>query len=289
MTRRRIHVQIVMSLALGAAALAVPLASASAASPTPSSTKTPPAGGAAPDGDPAVVAFSSQVETIGEEQYPDSFAGAVLTPSGVTDVYALVASDSGLVSAINAANTSGFPVTVIGVSRSWSQLEAVNSALLQAHSSLQSQGIDLAEFGPDPASNSVVATVANPTNGDVSALAAAVGAQVSSSNYSSEVLGLLESQFGQGITVQMQSPGVHVSAAYDRNNDISPYYDGDQIYGSVGIAPLCTSGFNMEGKGSGNTYMYTAGHCGTGTWRTGAESIGHTATNYLSQTSGNDF
>lgn len=35
----------------------------------------------------ALTDFSSQIETMGVEQYPDSFAGAVLTPAGVTDAY----------------------------------------------------------------------------------------------------------------------------------------------------------------------------------------------------------
>jgi hypothetical protein len=45
----------------------------------------------------------------------------------------------------------------------------------------------------------------------------------------------------------------------------------------------------MRGNASGHTFMYTAGHCGSGTWATGAQTVGSTSTNYLSSTSGNDF
>jgi hypothetical protein len=53
--------------------------------------------------------FASTVETLGEEQYPTSFAGAVVSSSGV-DVYAIPQRDSGLVAAVDALDTVGYPV-----------------------------------------------------------------------------------------------------------------------------------------------------------------------------------
>ena len=89
----------------------------------------------------------NEVQTLGVEQYPATFAGARLEPSGVTVVYAVAASDAGLVSAVQALNTQGYPVQVVAVSRSYSQLTAITDKLFQAHSHLQAMGINLAEFG----------------------------------------------------------------------------------------------------------------------------------------------
>ena len=40
---------------------------------------------------------------------------------------------------------------------------------------------------------------------------------------------------------------------------------------------------------AGNDYMFTAGHCHSGTWQTQAQTVGTTTHNYLTATSGNDF
>ena len=91
----------------------------------------------------AVGLFASEVETLGVEQYPGAFAGATLEPSGVTDVYAVAGSDAGLVSAVQALNTQGYPVQVVAVNRSYSQLMAITGELDLAHSHLLAEGINL--------------------------------------------------------------------------------------------------------------------------------------------------
>src|SRR5579875_3219501 len=64
--------------------------------------------------------FASKVETLGAKRYASSFAGAVLTPGGVTDVYAVPGADGGLSKAIDAINPSRYPVKVLAASRSYS-------------------------------------------------------------------------------------------------------------------------------------------------------------------------
>lgn len=232
----------------------------------------------------AVQLFASEVETLGVEHYPSTFAGATLEPTGVTDVYAVVASDAKLVSAIEALNTQGYPVKVVGVTRSYSQLNALSAALGQAYSHLKTEGINLSQWGPDPSSGSLEVTLQKPTASDISALASSVGTSVTSSNYGNEASDLLKRQVGTGIMVQSQyAEGSWVAAG--RTNDTAPFYGGDQIYGPS----TCTGGFNMIGNVSGHAFMYTAGHCGSGTWVTGAQEIGKTSTNYLTPTSGKDF
>jgi hypothetical protein len=103
-----------------AAAASVGVVAAALTSPaaTAASTATPPPGTTG-SGSPsaAVNLFAGEVETLGVEQYPATFAGATLEPTGVTDVYAVAASDAKLVSAVNALDTHGYPVTVVAVKR----------------------------------------------------------------------------------------------------------------------------------------------------------------------------
>lgn len=233
----------------------------------------------------AVDLFASEVETLGVEHYPTAFAGATLEPTGVTDVYAVTASAK-LVSAVNALNTHGYPVKVVAVKRSYSKLMSISAKLWRAHSHLQAMGINLTQFGPDPASGTVKVTLRKPTASGMSALASARGAAVTSSNYRDEASAVLKQQAGAGITLRSEyARGLPVLAS--RDGDIAPYFDGDLIY-HVGAGVTCTSGFNMVGPGGGD-YMVTAGHCGSGTWKTHASTIGNTSLNYLTATSGNDF
>src|SRR5215471_1751971 len=131
----------------------------------------------------AVALFASEVQTLGVKQYPATFAGATLEPSGVTVVYAVAGSDAALVSAVQALNTHGYPVRVVAVQRSYSQLNAIADKLFQAYSHLRAMGIKLSEFGPDPASGTVKVTLYAPIASDMSALASARGTPVTSSNY----------------------------------------------------------------------------------------------------------
>lgn len=172
---------------------------------TAASTPTP-RPGMAGSGSPsaAVALFASEVQTLGVKQYPATFAGATLEPSGVTVVYAVAASDTGLVSAVQALNTQGYPVQVVAVSRSYSQLMAISDKLFRAYSHLRAMGIKLSGFGPDPASGTVTVTLQKPTASDMSALASTQGVPVTSSNYRDEASAVLEQQAGAGITLQSQ-------------------------------------------------------------------------------------
>jgi Trypsin len=272
------------SVGVVAAALTSPAAAAAPTATAPPKT----AGSGAPSA--AADLFASQVETLGVEQYPATFAGATLEPTGVTDVYAVAASDAGLVSAVEALDTQGYPVKVIAVNRSYSQLMAISDKLLGAYSHLQAKGISLSEFGPDPSSGTVTVTVQKPTASDMSALASARGAPVTSSNYNDEASAVLKQQVGAGITLQSQSDTGYWDPVA-RDSDTPAYYDGDLIY-HVATGVTCTSGFNLVAP-SGSDWMVTAGHCANGIWKTHAATMGSTGINYLlpasAPTTGNDF
>jgi hypothetical protein len=268
MGRRKLLIVAIIGGSLLSSAVTATAPSGAAVTALTASPATPPL---------AVQIFADQVETLGSSKYPDSFAGAALTPAGVTNVYARLASDAPLVGAINKINKSGYPVDIIGVSRSYNQLNALNATLGAASAHLRRMGIKLAESWPDPSSGSVMVTVAAPGRPDLSALASAVAASVNASTYRQAVSGVLRSQFGSGVTLHSQAGGTWVAAG--RYNDVAPFDDGDQITSSAGVT--CTGGFNMIGNRSGHVFMLTAGHCGSGTWRTSAQQVGTTSTNYL--------
>jgi hypothetical protein len=190
-----------------AAAVSVGVVVAALTSPgaTAASTATARSGTAGP-GRPslAVDLFADEVETLGVKHYPTTFAGATLEPSGVTVVYAVAASDAGLVRAVQALNTHGYTVQVVAVQHSHSQLNAIADKLFRAYSHLRAAGINLSEFGPDPKSGTVTVTLLKPTASDMSALASARGTPVTSSNYRNEASAVLEQQAGAAITLQSQ-------------------------------------------------------------------------------------
>jgi hypothetical protein len=228
--------------------------------------------------------FASRVETLGADNYPNSFAGATLTSAGITEVYAILASDAQLVRAINAINTAGYPVEIIGVGRSYNELNTTNAVLTAASGRLREEGIEVTQSWPDPAAGAVMVSIAEPNNSDIAALTSVKGTRVTASDYMDTVSGLLKSEFGQGVTLQSQYSRMWFASG--RNNDTAPFYDGDRIYRSN---VSCTGGFNMLGNRSGHVFMLTAGHCLSGTWRTGAQTVGSTSTNYLSGSSTHDY
>lgn len=236
--------------------------------------------------------FASRVETLGANSYPNSFAGAVLTPAGITDVYVRPSSDSPLINAIKAINTSGYPVDVVDTSRSYAQLNALNARLGAAYEQLKQSGIELAQSWPDPPSGSVRVSIVAPNTFDLSALASRLAvtgktsSPVTASNYLNAASTFLTSEFGPGITVQSTYGQTGVSAG--RTNDIAPFYDGDQITGGQ-YGALCTAAYAMTSNATGQTFMLTAGHCGSGTWSTQAQQMGNTYSSYFEDGSENDF
>jgi starvation-inducible outer membrane lipoprotein len=265
--RRWPLVALLLSACMLTPALGVTSSSSAAVSAVRASTTTPSI---------ATQLFADQVETLGASKYPDSFAGATLMPTGETVVYTRLASDAALVKAINAINKSGYPVTIVGVSRSYNQLNALSAALNAADKHLLKMGIRLTQSWPDPASGSVKVNVATPQKSDVAALASGIKAAVTASTYRSAVSAQMQSQFGAGVQLNAVQGGTWVAAG--RNNDTAPFYDGDQITGG---GYLCTGGFNMVGNASGRIYMFTAGHCPSATYSTQAATVGKTSTNYL--------
>jgi hypothetical protein len=257
----------------------------------------------------AVQLFASKVETLGAEHYGGSFAGAALTPSGVTEVYALPASDAGLVRAIKAINTHGYRVTFVATRRSYNQLNALTLRLIAANNSLKALGVTPTQGDPDPASGSIQVSVEAPTKAALAKLSAdsdvraRIGAPIAAANYKSAVSALLSEKLGPGYTVeskysQAATTGSSKSARRpvtpaDRFTDSAPFFGGDQIVGDLsGI--LCTGGFFVTGNRSGHDFLLTAGHCGqtypdTFIVPNSSALIGPLSTNYWVPGTTNDY
>jgi hypothetical protein len=265
--RKRWIFAAIASAGLVASAVVATAAPSTAATTVRTSARTPSA---------AVQMFADQVETLGAYKYPNSFAGARLTSAGVTDVYALPASDAGLVRAVKALNKGHYPVEIIGASRSYNRLNAMNATVNAANKRLLRMGIRLSQSSPDPASGTVLVTVAAPVRSGISALASAVDGPVTAATYARTVSDVLRTEFGAAVKLS-STDGMTWKAA-GRNNDVAPFFDGDQIYGG---GYKCTGGFNMTGNRSGHVFMFTAGHCPSDQWSTGAQVVGSTSTNYL--------
>jgi hypothetical protein len=101
--------------------------------------------------------------------------------------------------------------------------------------SLATQGVQLTEWGPDPASGKVKIYLTHYT--DAARLA-------------------LQARYGSDVVVATES--MPRPTPLSRSNDTSPFWGGDFITTPLGG---CTSGPTVVGNASGINYMLTAGHC----------------------------
>lgn len=205
----------------------------------------------------AVVPFSSQVNTMGHTRaFIGSYAGQIRTRSGRLIVYVArsnpVAFTGELQHLARAPLSRTDNYTVVTVPHSYRQLMSVRDSLTAGMKSLQAQGVKLAQWGPDPASNKV---------------------QITLESYSKRAVGILMRRYGaQWITVRhaterwafgdASQPAVPLVDGETRFTDTAPFYAGDiQWYGGQSSSLGCTSGFAFTGNNSGNRFGLASGHC----------------------------
>ena len=112
---------------------------------------------------------------------------------------------------------------------------SVTARIDSDQASLAAQGLQLTQWGPDPASGKVKVYLTHYT--DAARLAVLA-------RYGSDVVVATES---------MPRP-----TRLSRSNDTTPFFAGDFITTPLGG---CTSGPTVVGNASGNNFMLTAGHC----------------------------
>lgn len=112
--------------------------------------------------------FASQVETLAEAQFADTFAGSSLSSDGVLTVYTTDPSDSSLSDAIAAVNPNSYPVDYVSAPLSWNQLDDLSASMIPDLSALVHQdGVDLDYWAPDPADGDIDVTLWQPTDTDL--------------------------------------------------------------------------------------------------------------------------
>ena len=128
----------------------------------------------------------------------------------------------------------------------------ITNRIFAAEKSLAARGIELTQWGPDPASGKV---------------------KIYLTHYTSAARRALITRFGPDVIVARQS--MPLPSRQGRTNDTSPFAGGDRII--VGGTEGCTSGPTVIGNASGNTFMLTAGHCGpvNSTVQTHGVTMGH--------------
>ncbi len=252
--------------------------------------------------------FAGSINSLGEDSYPDTFAGSFFTgcPGQLTVAVVPTALDAGaFLNAVTSADAGGVLYTVVDVPNSWATLTASTNVLSSVSwTNLEATGLNIRGFGPDPNNDTVAVTLESPTAENLAAIdseASALGishSPATASTYPGVATEVLTELYGGDFSVA-GSYGLPLTLDINRFTDVSPFFGGDQIYTSSNGGVLCTGGFPVVGNSSGKDFMVTAGHCGTttsGWYLSGSQGgtgdgtkLGATSTNYWQDSQHDDF
>lgn len=253
----------------------------------------------------ALESFASEVDTIGESTFADTFGGAFISGCDEVEVWVVQgASDSGAFLDAVAADATGSSYATLAAEFSWESLAALTKELASVGSgSWQQEGLSVQRFGPDATGNRVLVSLAAPSAADLASIsseAVSLGittAPVTSSSYTSVAGQVLSVLYGPAVSVATSYVSPAAVLSINRYTDVSPFWGGDQIERGGG-ASICTGGFAVVGNSSGHDFMLTAGHCGTASawYLTGSNGgdgdgteMGGTSTNYFGDGNYDDF
>jgi hypothetical protein len=202
----------------------------------------------------AALTFASTVNSAGTDRFADSYAGQVRNSAGNLVVYVTRSRASAFASEMqHLARAQGISggYTLVTVNHSWAQLAAMTDRITAEMKSLQAQGVELAQWGPDPQSNKVQITLESYSDHAAQTLTNSFGAQWISVSHSAERWVFTDPR-----------PAKPLVDGETRFTDTAPFYGGDiQWYGSQSSSVACTSGFSFVGKNSGNNFGLASGHC----------------------------
>jgi hypothetical protein len=211
--------------------------------------------------------LASEIETLGQSEYPQSFEGAVLDSDGSVNVFGTASGEVSIMSAISTLSSSESSVNYEIVGQSLSDLLAISANIRSNISELATEGIDPSSFGPNTQSDNVEMSLVAPTTSQLNQMDVRLSSEgevaTTSSTYLSNAQSLIASEFGPSVVLDAQYGTIGTDDG--RTNDTAPFYGGDHIYGGEYNAD-CTGGFSVVGNASGKDFMLTAGHCGTGAW-----------------------
>lgn len=206
---------------------------------------------------------SIQVQSLSNApEFRSAWAGSVLSPSGVLTTYVTRSSVASFQAAIESEIGSSADYPVVPVARSWQDLSDLTQQIATDQSLLAQEGIQIVQWGPDAASNTVEIQVAN---------------------YSTTVASELGARYGSAVSVvRAADPTLAITPA-TRDDDTAPWFAGDPLFLNGNQSSLCTLAFMYTGNNSGNEFNMTAGHCGEGTFNTNYNNnylLGSTSTDY---------
>jgi hypothetical protein len=184
--------------------------------------------------------------------HPNEFGGAYIDGSGRL-VVLLVSTNSLGADDVRQLVPRTAPVAFVNAVRSRSELEAIQRETLSAADEFRLHNVPLVAVGLDTARNLVTVLV----NGEADP----------------SVFGFFK-HANSGVRIVAASPGV--SATCTSRLACTPWRGGIKITGPGG----CTYGFN-EGTAGGSIRMFTAAHCGSGTFKHNGVTIGTTSFNSL--------
>ncbi|MFI5035587.1 MAG: hypothetical protein ACHQFZ_05225 [Acidimicrobiales bacterium] len=240
--------------------------------------------------------FASQVQTVGQQQYASSFAGAEYLPTGNVTIF-VSNIDPLFQQEVAILDTGNYQFSFVVVPLNVTQLQAKAVDVAKGFQRFQNFGLHPVEFNPDPATGQIDVWLSSPTSNDLSQLGSALATasgngsaipELTQETYLVAANQLIGGVFGGAVKLQ-STFGKEMVKASSRSNDSQPWTGGDGIRGPYN----CTSGFAVKGNASGNTFILTAGHCTAGAWYTGTSNgfIGSTSTggiHYLDGT-GHDY
>jgi hypothetical protein len=217
-----------------------------------------------------VTQFADQVTTLGITRFPETFTSATLTNATTVTVYA-TADNAALRTAIAALPARGVHVDVHVVSHSFQQLNDLAQRIGNDGAVLRSAQVDISSVRFDAAHGKLAITLVRPMG------AMAAGAITSMVD---NARSRLDARYGMAwISLAATTEPVAIGTA-SRDSDGAPWTGGDGIHLS-GFNDGCTLGFTTKGNNSGNEYLLTAGHCGTGTVTQGSSTVGSVSTQYF--------
>jgi hypothetical protein len=199
----------------------------------------------------ADVAFANDINESGDQTYPTVYAGDDLLSNGQTVIYIASGDSATLVSDIESLSASlNAPYAILSAPRSYSELNALSSAVAQDLSQLTAAGLQLSSWAENPSTGMVDISLAT-LNPDISL----AQADNTVSSIVSPAVRIVDTNAGP------------VTLNASRYNDTQPYFGGDNIQSRT---EECTDGFEVQ---IGATpVMLSAGHCGSATWNNGTTS-----------------
>lgn len=125
--------------------------------------------------DAAPTGIAGIEHVVSASRFADSYGGYVTGPDGVTSIYVTAAGMTALAKALSEASVSPSSYKLVQVAHSLAALEQLSEKIAGDQSASKSNGFDVVQWQPDPASNTVLAYIDDYSEARAQALQAEYG------------------------------------------------------------------------------------------------------------------